>query len=197
MTEQTDYLKFLKHLKAVWNLKEQCGILAKSEKFTTNDARNTFYRQIMNVINDYFLGMLGPFFMKRLDKPFRDAVLKPYFPLPVENDLFSNLGFLCEEPYLKTWHDMKKVGLVFTLWIVFEDTIDIIYQRVVSDSELEVNQYGNYNRIKKIFEGKLNEEDIEALKNKLKSDYIGINNKYNYILNALTVSSPQVRPFKS
>ena len=92
---------------------------------------------------------------------------------------------------------MKKVGLVFTLWIVFEDTIDIIYQRVVSDSELEVNQYGNYNRIKKIFEGKLNEEDIEALKNKLKSDYIGINNKYNYILNALTVSSPQVRPFKS
>ena len=78
MTEQTDYLKFLKHLKAVWNLKEQCGILAKSEKFTTNDARNTFYRQIMNVINDYFLGMLGPFFMKRLDKPVSSPQVRPF-----------------------------------------------------------------------------------------------------------------------
>lgn len=191
MTEHTDYFKFLHHLQKVWDLKEQCRTQSKSEKYTENDARNTFYNQIMNVINDYYLGMTGPLFIKRLDKPFQDSVLIPYFPVLEENNLFSNLGFLCEEPYLKTWHDMKKVGLVFTLWIVFEDTIDIIYQSIVAESELQTNQNGNYNRIKKIIEGKLNEEDILSIQGKLKSNYIGINNKYNYILNALTLDKSQ------
>lgn len=191
MTEETEYFKFLDHLQKIWNLKDECRTLSKCEIYTANDVRNTFYSQIMNVINDYYLGMAGPILINRLDKPFRDGVLIPYFPISEENEHVSNLGFLKDNQYLKTWHDMKKLGLVFTIWIVFEDTIDIIYKSIVTESEIKTNQNGNYNRIKKIVEGKLNEEEIQNIQNKLKSDYIGINNKYNYILKELTLDRIQ------
>jgi REP element-mobilizing transposase RayT len=193
MRDYMEYKQFLDHLKLIFKIKEECRELGKSELFTTNDVRNTFYSQIMNVINDYYFGMLSPFFITRLDKPFRDGVLRPYFTNLDENDLFSNLGFLCEEGYLKTWIELKKVSLVYNLWIVFEDSIDLIYNSVISDQDKELNLNSNFNRIEKIIHGKLSEAEIHEVKTKLKSTYISINNKYNFILNALELEKNQIK----
>lgn len=201
MTANYEYHQFLNHLKLMLNIKEECRSLGKSERFTCNDVRNTFYSQIMNVINDYYFGLLSPFFLKRLDKPFKDAVLRPYFTSANENELFAEFGFLCEDNYLKTWHDLKKVSLVFNLWIVFEDSVDILYQNVASDSEKESNLNSNYKRIEKVVIGKLSESDIEDIKNHLRTTYVSINNKYNYLLNALDLEKskskqlPEIRDF--
>lgn len=196
MNHQTEHLQFLKHLENIWNLKNQCKKLSKSNKFSDNDIRNTFFRQIMNIINDYYSGMIMPVFINRVDKSFSDGVLRPYFPVSEENDLISNLGFFREEPYLKTWHDMKKLGLVFNLWIVFEDSIDIIYTNIITKDELQVNQNTNYNKIKKIIENKLNTEDLNYIKKKLMSEYIGVNNKYNYVLNNLNLEKIQLKEYR-
>ncbi|WP_140486110.1 hypothetical protein [Flavobacterium sp. GSA192] len=196
MIDQEDYLRFLNHLQSIISLKESCRPLSEDKKYSHDDVRNTYYRQVMNVINDYYLGMIGPFFMNRIKDPLGNGTIAQYLPCAIENELFSNLGFLCSFSYLKTWHDMKKVGLVFSLWIVFEDSIDIIYQNIATESEIEKYKNGTFNRIKKIIEGKLIDEDIQSIQEKLKSDYIGINNKYNYILNFLTLDKNQKKKVK-
>lgn len=196
MISESDYLLFKEHLKQIINLKEKCRSLSDDEKFKYNDVRNTFYRQVMNIINDYYLGMFGPFFMARMKTPLANGTLAPYLPDEVENSLISNFGFLCEQSYLKTWHDMKKVSLVFSLWIIFEDSIDVIYSYIVDEKEVENLKNGTYSRIKKYLEDKLSEEDLLSIQAKLKSDYIGINNKYNYILNRFSLNKALKKELK-
>ncbi len=179
------------HLQEIWKEKERCRSLKESKIYTSNDVRNTYFSQVMNVINDYYFGMIGPYFMQRLERPFKDGVLSPYFPANNENTLYSNLGFLLDNNYIKTWHDLKKVGIVFSMWIVFEDSIDIIYNKIVSIDDLNNNRIGQYNKIKDLIEGKINEEDLVLIKLKLESDYIGINNKYNYVFNSLNIDKAE------
>ena len=192
-TENTDLVL---QLQSIWKEKERCRSLKSSETFTSNDVRNTYFSQIMNVINDYYLGMIGPYFMQRLDRPFRDGLLRPYFPAFNENELYSNLGFLCENHYIKTWHDLKKAGIVFSMWIVFEDSIDIIFNKIISKDNLNNNKLGQFNKIKKLLEGKISEVDLEIIKSKLQSDYIGINNKYNYVLTSLKIEKSEDKKLK-
>lgn len=196
MISQEDYLLLMNHLKQIIHLSNQCRELSKNSNFSHDDVRNTFFRQIINVMNDYYLGMFGPFFMMRIKEPLANGTLAPYLPDDVENSLISNFGFLCEQNYLKTWHDMKKVSLVFSLWIIFEDSVDFIYAHIVDEGEVEKLKNGTYNRIKEMLEGKLKEEDLKNIQTKLKSDYIGINNKYNYILNKLTLDKSQKKKLK-
>jgi hypothetical protein len=150
----------------------------------------------MNIINDYYTGMIGPYFMKRLAIPFQNGSLLPYFPISLENELYSNLGFLCEDEYIKTWHDLKKVGVVYNLWIVFEDSIDIIYSKIVTQNAVSNNKYANYNKIKDLIERKISEANLKQIKSKLQCDYIGINNKYNYVLTSLATEKTEDKELK-
>ncbi len=193
MTENTDLLL---HLQDIWKEKERCRILKQSKVFTSSDVRNTYFSQIMNIINDYYLGMISPYFMNRLNQPFRDGILRSYFPFQKENELYSNLGFLCEDHYTKTWHDLKKVGIVFNLWIVFEDSIDIIHNKMAAKDIVSNYKNGQFNKIKEIIEGKISKEDQVIIKSKLQSDYIGINNKYNYVLTSLVIDKSETKQLK-
>jgi hypothetical protein len=179
----------IEYLQKIWALKEESRILAKNERFSTNDVRQVYFNQIMNAISNFYLGILIPYFIKKLDAPFKDGVLRKYFQYAEENNQFANLGFVCEDNFLKTWHDLKKVDIVYNLWIIFEDAIDIIYNKITNEADRNIYQYGNYNKIKNIIEAKLNEEELKIIKEKLQSQYIGINNKYNYIFNSLIIDN--------
>ncbi|WP_291399355.1 hypothetical protein [Daejeonella sp.] len=186
----------LLHLNDIWKEKEKCRLLKESKRFSPNDVRNTYFSLIMQIINDYYTGMIEPYFMKRLSIPFQNGVLSPYFPSSLENKLYSNLGFLCEDQYIKTWHDLKKVGIVSNLWIVFEDSIDIIYSKIATEDDVNNYKYAHFNRIRGLIEGKISEEDLKHIKAKLQSDYIGINNKYNYVLNSLEIEKSEAKGLK-
>lgn len=187
MEDKSQQFDIIKYLQSIWILKEECRTHAKDKKFSADDVRNVYFNQIMNAINNFYLGILIPYFMRKLDKPFKDGVMRGYFQHTIENTQFANLGFVCEEAYLKTWHDMKKVEIVYTLWVIFEDSIDIIYNKISTEEDRSIYQYGSYNKIKNIIENKLTDEELILIKEKLKSQYIGVNNKYNYIFNSLTL----------
>lgn len=177
-----DYDIFLNHLEDTWNLSQKCKELTLRNKFNSNDIRNTFFIQVSNILNDYYNGLLSPFLIIRLKDVFKIPETQRCFPDLKENKLISNLGFLTDLNYLKTWHDKQKLNLVFSLWIVFEDTIDVFYKNISKPEEVEVYKNLTFNKIKRFLIDKVSEDELNIIKEKLFSEYIGVTNKYNLLL---------------
>jgi hypothetical protein len=188
-----NYNQYLIHLEKIWNLKVKCKNLSIDSNFDKVDVRNLFFNQISNSLNDYYVGSINPFLINRLEQAFIDGVIQKYFPNERENHLISNLGFLNDFNYLKIWHDKQKLNLIFSLWIVFEDNIDLLYSSLISEKEIETENNRNFNKIKNIIERHLDDFIIEEVKSKLEINYIGINNKFNLLLNHALFSSSKLK----
>lgn len=176
---------FEKHIATIWDYKLDSKAKMIDKRFSAIDVRNTYFTQMANVLNNYYCGIVSPFFMTRLVPAFDAGILRNYFP-ENERNYASNIGFLAEDGYVKVWHDIQKMNLVVGLWIIFEDNIDFIYQQVASEEEKESvkNQY--FKKVINLLLPKtLTEEEVVRLKSELYTEYVSVNNKYNFILNKL------------
>lgn len=191
IAEDQNYLEFLKHLKAMCELKNKCRAEGEKSIYSNNDVRNVIFNQVMNTINDYYLSLLSPMLLNRLRPAFDSGMLKDFFPNQDENKLYEDLGFLFDHNYLATWHNMAKVKFVYNIWTVFEDYIDFIYMKIVPKEEINSLKDSNYKKIEKTLVGKIDDKTAEELRCKLSAEYISVNNKYNSIFN--TISNPQLK----
>lgn len=176
--------QFINHFTEVWKLKEQCRAIGLSSLHSKNDVRTVWFNQMMNLINQYYFGMLAPNLMMRIGPAFSDGVLKSYFPDQDEIPLIENMGFLLDPNYLKTWREIQPLHLISGCWIVFEDSIDLLYAELSNEEDQANFKDGIFNKIKKHLSA-VSESDLNEIKLKLKSEYIGVSNKYNFIFNSL------------
>jgi hypothetical protein len=85
--------------------------------------------------------------------------------------------------------------MVFTCWIIFEDSIDLIYSHIVEKDELDKNFNMYFFKILE-FLTPIEDNIKTKIQEKLKTPYININSKYNYLLNIINKNKLKIKTYR-
>jgi hypothetical protein len=169
------------HLTIVLHLQDRAGNLSMDTRFSENDVRNTFFLKFHYLLEYYYADIQIPYLFQKLGEPFQNGELSQYFDSKsVETFHFQNLGSLAMGENLAPYLSAKRVKFIFSIWMIFEEAIDQIYQHIVTSDDKENAKFQMFNKIRSKLSKKMTEEEILVIKNKLKSDFVSLQTKYNY-----------------
>ncbi|MBO9615609.1 MAG: hypothetical protein J7619_23130 [Dyadobacter sp.] len=194
-----DHNKFLDHLDMLWKLQSRAAELSKNKKFEKEDLRNEFFANLSHLIYNFYVDLQLPFFVNKIHPALADGTLNPYFSKDAkrENDHYSNIFHIGSPDKLKAYHDRYKAQLIFSIWIVFEDMIDVMFEKLATDEEKEIKSNKTFSQISKFLAG-LTELTIKKIQGKLHSDFVGLGEKYNLVFKKIENQelSSQIKKFK-